>query len=118
MKLNHDCVRDILLYLEEYLFDKPLKIRKIALHFENKYTLDEVVYSFQFLVEKNYIKILTPTCTHRSVVKSITATGHDFLDTIKPLSRWQSACKIASETGTTSLSAIIDIIKGITISKF
>ena len=117
MKLNYDCVRDVLLFLEENLSNKPLKIRNIAHYFENKYSFDEVVYVFQKLTEVKFIKILTPVCTHRSVVKEITFSGHQFLEKIKPISTWNKIKNIALEAGVLTFSSILDIVKTVVGAK-
>ena len=117
MKLNYDCFRDVLLYLEENLNSKPLKIRNIAYELEHKYPFDDVVYTFQKLTEFKFIKILTPTCTKHSLVKEITIEGHQVLDKIRPISTWQKIKKIANETGVSSLTAIFDIIKNVISNK-
>jgi len=84
MKLNHDCVRNMLLYLEDNLYDKPLKIRSIASNFEKDYTLDEIVYTFQKLQEAQFITTTYESeCSKHSHIKSITWKGHNFLDNLR-----------------------------------
>lgn len=117
MKLNHDCVRDVLLYLEENLSNKPLKIRNIAYSLENNYQFDEVIVSFQYLFEQKYIHILTPTCTKHSLVKSITASGFDYLEKIRPLTTKEKVFQVFNEVTHNTLSTGIDILKDTIVKK-
>ena len=67
MKLNPDCIRDVLLYLEENLTynherqgsieHNTIKIQKIAenLHSQKGYEIDDVNYSVEKLIEIRYI---------------------------------------------------------------
>lgn len=53
MKLNNDCVRDLMLYIEEHvdLYDS-VSIKDINL---NNYSLDEMIYTTSKLHEAGYI---------------------------------------------------------------
>lgn len=79
MKLNYDCLYEILFYLEENLLNKPLKIRNIINEFQNKYSYDDMIYAFKNLTNEKLIKISTNTCTHHSLIKEITFKGHKLL---------------------------------------
>lgn len=46
MQLNINCIRDLLLYLENSLPSKRLKIRNIAEELKNTYSSDEILYTF------------------------------------------------------------------------
>lgn len=112
MKLNHDCVRDVLLYLEEKLTDKPLKIKDIASHFENDYSLDDIVYTFQKLEEAKYVSTSAEnTCSKHSLVKTITWKGHNFLDNIRDAKILAKAKQSLSELKSFSLEVLADICK-------
>ena len=53
MVLNHDCVRDLLLYLENNLkYDDKVKINTLTL---NSYDKETLMYTVDRLNEANYI---------------------------------------------------------------
>jgi hypothetical protein len=114
LKINNDCVRDVLLHLEE------------VLNFENfyqvssddddetvlGYPLEDVVYSLVKLSEAGYIdakilKTLNPST--KVIVRSITWNGHQFLDTIRPQTVWDKTKSSAAQIGSTSLTVLSQI---------
>lgn len=106
MKLNHDCVRSLLLFLEETLsMNKPLDLRTVELvGFDN----DETVYAAMKLVEAGF---LAGTVREYGmgdpplvVVSQITWEGHKFLDTIRDNNVWGKTKKVLSKVSSASLS--------------
>ena len=122
MKLSHDCVRDMLLYLEDNLYDKPLKIRSIASDFEKDYTLDEIVYTFQKLQQEKFITTTHETeCSKHSSIKSITWKGHNLLDNIRDTKVLSIAKKALSAVPSFSIELLSNtcskIIEGMAAKK-
>lgn len=102
MRLNHDCVRDILLMIES----KPYNFVGLLSQLElNKYEYDDVIYSFEKLLEAKFVT--GSDCNNNGVndylVKSITYNGHEFLDNIRPQEAWDQAKIIISKLGSASL---------------
>lgn len=110
MKLNPDCIRDVLLYLEENLSynherkdsleHNSISMRKIAeyLHNQKGYEIDDINYSIEKLLEIMYIipdnelrgrnhSILS--CS----ILDISWNGHQFLNTIRPKTIWDATKK-------------------------
>jgi hypothetical protein len=90
MKLNHDCVRDVLLYLEDNLnLGQKIKFdlnTDIAL--TSKYSKEDIIYSSLKLLEAGFInaKACDTVQPYGPVVieiASITYNGHLFLDSIR-----------------------------------
>ena len=120
MKLNHDCVRDLLLYLEDNLnFNNEIKINKLNLR---DYSQEDLLYTAQKLIEANYINCVTSRYYDNKLpfilVKSITFEGHQFLDNIRDenvysktktiLSTFKSvSIDIFSETASKVITALI-----------
>lgn len=122
MVLNSDCVRDVLIYIEKHLqytqeqelFKHstiyPIEIQK---HFteSNIYSLGDVNYSIEKLIEINYIEICS---VHKDKdgniihfqINNITWSGHEFLDNIKPSSFWDYAKQKAKSIGSISIKAL------------
>ena len=84
MKLNQDCIRDLLLYLEENLkINDYLSISNIAL---KNYSSEELLYTADKLCEASYLKCSRKVYDNTDLmifVSSITYTGHQFLDNIR-----------------------------------
>lgn len=105
MKLNCDCVRDVLLQLEELLVCeqnddgfsfKPVKLKDLNEKFSDKYSNDEILYTICKLKDGKYIKAKTIDANSKVVyceVSEITNEGHMFLDTIRPKSLWEQLIK-------------------------
>lgn len=85
MKLNQDCIRDLLLYLEDNLtYENRVTINYLSL--KNYSTLD-LVYTADKLLEANFITCIKSSYVDESgpmiIAKSITYSGHQFLDNIR-----------------------------------
>lgn len=84
MKLNQDCIRDLLLYLEENLkLNDYLSISNISL---KNYSSEELLYTADKLYETGYLKCSRKVYDNTDLmifVSSITYTGHQFLDNIR-----------------------------------
>ena len=126
MKLNPDCVRDVLLYLEENLkFSKErdygiehesIGLTTIVEYLQNEkgYEPDDVKYSVEKLLEIRYIvSYKMTTGNNHSIVtcpiSDITYEGHQFLNTIRPDTVWQATKKGASKLGIMSMHALSSI---------
>ena len=120
MKLNQDCVRDLLLYLEENLIlNDLLSIENISL---KDYSTEELLYTADKLYEAGYIncsKKIYDNVDLVILVSSITYKGHQFLDNIRDekvfaktksiLSTFKSvSIEIISETASKVISNIIN----------
>lgn len=121
MKLNIDCVRDVLLCLEDLLkFGENLAYPSIKyeeiLNYKTckKYSKEEIVYTLQKLKEANYIEAIfagSDMQILKVVVTSITFWGHDFLENIRNDSVYEEVKSKATKVG----SFALDIIKQIAI---
>ena len=108
MKLNHDCVRAVLLYLEKNLelnssiYSADIKIKK----FSN----DDIQYSVQKLIEAGFVNFLdTRTLDHYYYsITSISFYGHEYLDNIRDAKTWSVIKKGLSSVGSASLSVVVD----------
>lgn len=110
MKLNHDCVRDLLLYIEENLeYSSIIEVDKINL---KKYKLEEIAYATKKLKEAGYIHAkftIDDIDNLYAYVGDITWEGHKFLDTIRDNKVWSTTKKVASKVSSVSLSLISTI---------
>jgi len=123
MKLNVDCIRDVLLYLEENLSIKDgNKFSKITLkQLKNaltQYDDDDIFYAVYNLYQAKYIDgKITNTRDVKMVfcnITEITWAGHAFLDSIKPPTIWDATKKGAAKLGLVSIKALAEIATKLT----
>lgn len=116
MKFNQECVRDILLYLEENL----LLGQKIKFNSEtdnelnSKYSNDDIVYNSLKLLEAGFISGISHLSTQSYgpvvvEINSVTYQGHLFLDNIRDNNVWNKAKNIAKPFTSMSLTLLSDI---------
>lgn len=110
MKLNPDCVRDILITIEEYPEPMELYINEFAKKLP-QYSLMEVYYCCSRLYEGGYINFedLTNGGYHNTIVGDLTFFGHEFLQKIKNDNTWSKTKSIATKIGSFSIDVISQI---------
>lgn len=114
MKLDYDCIRSVLLYLEKTLaFDEDLKIQTVTLEemFENlpKYDNADILYSVSKLNEAGYISaqlIFAGGGFVGGYVSDVTYSGHEFLEKVRDNKLWGNVKKTLSKLNTAGLSLI------------
>lgn len=142
MKLNPDCIRDLLFAIESsddpggdtyFVFedkyglhedqtaDSPglARNRFSALH---KYTDDEIYYHLRQCEMDDLIGDITHYSNGSCLVADLTPKGHKFLADIRSDTNWNKTKEIAQKVGSTSLDAISkissDVIAALIKSQF
>ncbi|WP_424349588.1 DUF2513 domain-containing protein [Latilactobacillus sp. 5-91] len=113
MKLNHDCVRDVLLEIESFpLRDFPLQLADLK-KTPDQYSLEDTVYSLQQLMDAGYI---TGTCkmdfagNYMLIIRTITWEGNKFLDNICNPKIWsETTTTVAKKVGNASLNILSSV---------
>lgn len=122
MKLNLDCMRDILLTLEQFNYGQIIHHKEIEEKLSPTYSESEIRYSLLKLAEAGYIKAQVFNepgfCSWVDIIFDITYIGHEFLNSIRPQSIWQKLSPLAKKTGIESLSIINGIAKTIATDEF
>ena len=122
MKLNPDCIRDILLYLEENLSytnslismeHNEIAIHKVISDVNNKYsyTKEDIQYSIEKLLEIKFIVVNQLKRNNNGYIIfgnifDITWDGHNFLNNVRPKSVWEATKKGASKIGLMSIHSL------------
>lgn len=116
MKMNHDCMRDILLHLENLNFDDLVETNSIVI---KNYSHEEIVYHVEKLLEAQYLNAYNvSTMSGRGyIIKSITYHGHLFLDNVRPDDVWIKVKNISKSIGTVSLEILSNTAARIIISE-
>lgn len=113
MRLNNDCVRDILLSVEEVCdFNESFRYSKFSNDFERlqPYSHDEIIYHIKQCKLASLITSMFATDGGDYLeVGDLTPEGHKFLANIRNDDIWNKVKKIAGTVGSHSLSAITQI---------
>ena len=129
MKLNPECIRDLMLILEDITgISKvnPYRFREINCEslmwrndLSNKYTENEVAYTLIQLAESGYIympfRIEYETVLNLGNILYVTPKGHEFIAKITDEQRWQTKIiPLLNTMGNISLSVIEAVSSGVT----
>ena len=121
MKLNLDCVRDILLFLEKQnnvnlsedgeISWVPVRIEDL---FEglNKYNRREVFYAVHNMEQAGLLDCSTEYADDSldyCFINYITFEGHEFLEGVRGNKRWASVKKVAEKVGVFSFQVLASI---------
>lgn len=111
MKLNQECIRDILLYIEENLtYENWIEASSLPL---DKYSSEELIYTVEKLIEADFLNCSTSHYIGSSLpairIKSITYSGHQFLDNIRDDKVWKETKSIVSKVSSVSIQIISDV---------
>lgn len=120
MKLNADCVRDTLLYLEENLvlncknntfeFITLDQLTIGMLNKYNKYTEEDIWYTVYNLKQVHFIEgKINDAGNHRMMfcnIENISWNGHQFLSTVRPDTIWEATKNKAKEIGGMSIQGL------------
>ncbi|MGM0124714.1 hypothetical protein IGI37_002108 [Enterococcus sp. AZ194] len=113
MKLNHDCVRQVLIDIENNMPAHDIITSNIFEEFTSykKFGEEQFSYTLAKLKEAGFISALETTADGAIniflTINSITWEGHKFLDTIQSDTVWNKTKeKITSTVGTTSLQVM------------
>lgn len=121
MKLNYDCVRDVMLYLEENLiFGNPIRDTNINLNYDIK----EMRYSLLKLHEINYLDGSVSKYMdgdYSVITTDITFYGHKFIGEIQSDTIWDKTKSVSKDLGIQTINGITQIagsvISGLILSK-
>lgn len=114
MKLNYDCIRYILLTIEESDSDRILA-SNLA---NNEFDAKTILYHIECLLDVNYLDVSKPIQTLDTTYKDyfiyrITMQGHQFLDSIRDNNIWNKTKTTAKEVGATTLKSILMIAENV-----
>ncbi len=111
MRLNMDCIRDILLTVEELSGFRSLihfpDVKPQADHLR-AYSDEELLYHVR-QCEQSGLLFGVKYFGNSIIVQDLLPAGHSFLSNIRPVSTWQKVKEIASDVGATALDITVDI---------
>lgn len=113
MKLDIECVRDILITLEQ----QPTFVQMSTHEFASllpQYPINQIIYTCWRLYEGKYINLFLyyPPTQSTPVIRAIgdmTFEGHEFLADIKPKNNWERLSAAFKKGGSASFKAIANV---------
>ena len=117
MKLNPDCIRDILISIEEMDYNSTYTISKLNAALP-QYSKEELNYHCLHLIEAGFITA-DSTSVSMSVLSQVgriydlTFSGHQFIANIRSDNVWNGVKSIGNKIGTHSLEAITQIASNV-----
>ena len=122
MELNQECIRDLLIYMEQYQpvrssgIIQPFKVRRFYTD-ENapKYEAAEITVAVQYLNDKKLIVSPNPNSSVSHIqIDRITAKGYDYLGLIRDQSMWHALKKRFGKVFASSGPVIVEmLLKGV-----
>ena len=110
MILNHDCVRDLMLFAEENLnMHNYIKCSTLEI---NHYSTDELIYAASKLIQANYLEGKIQKYIDGNIeviVTSITCKGHEFLDNIRDNGVWDKTKNVVGKLSSVSINLISNV---------
>lgn len=103
MKINYDCIRDVLFALEDNIeLDEYLEPNEIAFSdlcsWLPDYSEQDIAYTLIMLEEANYIHTVQGNINSLGItVTGITFEGHKYLDTVRDSAIWEETKKTFKE---------------------
>lgn len=113
MRLNPDCIRDILFYVEEnagYSEMIPFytNLERFNIKLKNDYPADVILYHLELCEEYGYLTIYSHTMGAINV-KRLSVSGHEFLENIRQDTNWNKTKEVAKSAGSTSIEILSNI---------
>lgn len=113
MKLNHDCIRAVLLDIEDNVtLYKKLNINQFPeLKYSSEFSIQDITYSLVKLEEAGYIdaaftKLLQDGTYYYARIGNLTFIGHEFLDNIRDPKIWKMTKEAANKVGKFSITTL------------
>ncbi|AGC90932.1 MULTISPECIES: DUF2513 domain-containing protein [Bacillati] len=111
MKLNHDCIRDLLLEIEE---KKPFETMLVTYNFQDyevykNYNFKELMYCLSKLNEAGILDARVDIANNNInyyQIGNITFYGHEFLDNIRDDETWNEVKRVAKQTSSMSVTLL------------
>ena len=118
MKLNPDCVRDILLYVEDSTdYHKSCCISPSSLADSlQSYPVNVVMYHLEQCCFSGYFSKYSSDLEGNVTIKGLSPLGHQFIDNIRNDNIWNDVKNISGKVGSKSLNALMQISTGVITS--
>ena len=117
MKINPDCIRDIMFFLEENLAEDEYFVPNQIYESLRKYSYEEIEYCVKSLFEEKWISGIVQKQGNFYLAKEITPVGHEFLKIAHNDNFWNKTKSNLKSFSILALSTILDVAKGVATQK-
>ncbi len=118
MKLNPDCIRDVLLTVEKHAtFIQQVDTQEfIDDGLFDKYGEDTLLYHVREVSDAGLVLELQFFMSGEFIIKDLSPEGHDFLANIRSDNNWEKTKSVASKAGSFSLEILKSAANGVAIA--
>lgn len=135
MRLDLDCVRDILLCVEENsglyksccfiesgppgleeFHDTDIAVPSYQLDLNKKYSNEALIYHVKYCSEADLITEAQYLTNDMLCVSDLTPKGHEFIANIRNESVWKKVKSAAAKIGVSSIPALLELASKITLT--
>lgn len=114
MRLNPDCTRDILIFLEERtsangVLEYSARNMSEQLNDPLRYSAEEVMYHISQCALSGFFVGYEEDCSGNFILRDISPKAHEFLANVRSDTVWNKTKSVAGKIGTTSLNALCQI---------
>lgn len=114
MRLSPDCVRDILLTVEEHSgVNRAISLPQPSFERLQRYSDEEVIYHVRQCDLSGLLYKVQPFGSNHYLIQDLTPNGHEFLENVREQSVWNKAKEKAVSVGSFSLTTLVQIAAGI-----
>lgn len=121
MRIDNDCIRDILFLVEsESTYDSPIRFKNSPLIFSSKqlskYETDKIMYHVRNLLMSGLLFVPEDKKIHSAAEEywvDLTPSGHEFISNIREDNNWKKIKSISSTVGFAGLKTIAAISEGV-----
>lgn len=137
MRLNLDCIRDIMLWVEktttptkfavykdtymlkathEALYDTPFNPDAVKQELNEKYDNETIMYHLNYCIEAGLLKSTDNSRSITITIQDLTPLGHEFTAKIRKDSNYQTFKNLAINAGVETFKSILTIANNVAAS--
>ncbi len=111
MRLNYNCIRDILLYVEDNTTfeNNAIDATELTDYFKDKYEVGTIYYHIKMIAQANFVDDVTWSNGEPEDISCLSWEGHQYLDSIRDDSIWQSVTEKIKPLKSIPLEMIVPI---------
>lgn len=138
MRINMDCIRDILLCIEENtglhqmcffisyadagiqaaLGEDTIPPKSYQVELESRYAHDDIIYNLKYCVESELVVAPGHFPAYQNWIADLTPKGHEFLAEIRDEGNWKKIKQACSKIGAVSMDIILEVSKSVLLAGF
>lgn len=118
MKLNHDCIRDILLFIEENVTEENdcVDVSNLTESLKSKYDIDTIYYHIRQIHKAGLVDDVSYGDGNPMFISDLSWEGHSYVDNIRDNKVWAKVKEKTKGIASASLPVLIEYAKMAVIS--